>query len=104
METYTTYILRCSDNSYYTGVTNDIDSRLTEHQQGMHSSSYTYKRRPVRLVFTEHFQNVNDAIAFEKQIKGWRRAKKEALINGEWDKLPELARNYSGAHPSTSSG
>ncbi|MEQ8925565.1 MAG: GIY-YIG nuclease family protein [Fulvivirga sp.] len=92
-ENYTVYILQCADDSYYVGMTNDIDRRLAEHQQGV-NRGYTSYRRPVKLVFTEHFSNVNHAFEFEKQIKGWRRAKKEALINGEWELLPELAKAY----------
>ena len=103
MDNYTVYILRCSDGSYYTGVTNDINRRVLEHQNCEDPTSYTFRKRPVKLVFTEYYHDVNQAIAFEKQIKGWRRAKKEALINGEWEKLPELSKNYSEGHPSTGS-
>ncbi len=95
MDNYSVYILKCSDNSYYTGVTNDIDNRVLEHQNGKDPKAYNYKRIPVELVFCEHFHDINHAIAFEKQIKGWRRAKKKALINGQWDQLPELSKNYS---------
>lgn len=80
--------------SYYVGVTNDIDRRLWEHQSGTDHKAYTYRRRPLKLVFQEHFQDVNQAIAFEKQVKGWRRAKKEALINRQWHLLPELSQRY----------
>lgn len=92
MKHYHVYILRCSDNSYYTGITNDIERRLIEHQSGENTNCYTYKRRPIKLVFNEVFGDVNQAIAFEKKVKGWRRAKKEAIINGNWDLLPELAK------------
>ena len=95
MKHYHVYILRCSDGSFYTGITNDIERRLIEHQSGENSNCYTYKRRPVTLVFNEVFSDVNQAIAFEKQVKGWRRAKKEALINGNWDLLPELSKSRS---------
>ncbi len=91
---YTTYILECSDGSYYVGVTNDVESRLIQHNIGEDKKAYTFKRRPVKLVFAEHFPNVEDAIAFEKQVKGWRREKKEALIRRDWDALPELAKDY----------
>jgi putative endonuclease len=95
---YHVYILRCSDNSYYTGITNNIERRLEEHQLGENPTCYTFKRRPVELVFNEVFNDVNQAIAFENQVKGWRREKKEAIINGKWDLLPELAKskNKSG--------
>lgn len=91
---YTVYILKCSDQSYYVGVTNNIESRLVEHNSGLNRKAYTYSRRPVALVYTEHFGAISDAIAFEKQIKGWRREKKEALIAGDFERLPELSRNY----------
>ena len=91
MKTYYVYILKCSDNSYYTGVTNDINRRLSEHKEGINNKSYTYKRRPLYLVFCESFININEAIDFEKQVKGWSRKKKEALIERNWKKLKELA-------------
>lgn len=92
MKKYFVYILLCTDNSYYVGVTNDIDVRLREHQEGYDPKSYTYFRRPVELVFFTEFDDVNQAIAFEKQIKGWSRKKKEAIINDEWHKLPNLSK------------
>ncbi len=95
IENYTVYMLRCSDGSYYTGITNDIERRFHEHENGYNNTGYTFKRRPLLLVFTEHFSDPGDAIAFEKQIKGWRREKKEALINGDWNKLPELSKRYN---------
>ncbi len=93
MRHYSVYILKCSDGSYYTGVTNDVDRRLYEHQSGYDEKSYTFKRRPVELLFAEHFYDVIRAIAFEKQVKGWSRAKKEALIRGDWEALKELAKS-----------
>lgn len=92
MKQYFVYILKCSDNSYYTGVTNDLERRLIEHQDGVNKKAYTHKRRPVSLVFYSDFNDINQAIAFEKQVKGWNRKKKEALINDEWERLPELAK------------
>jgi putative endonuclease len=92
MKQYFVYILLCSDNSYYTGITNDIETRFVQHSTGADVNSYTFRRRPLRLVFYESFPDVNQAIAFEKQIKGWRRAKKEALINRKWEMLPELSK------------
>ena len=91
MKHYPVYILKCADDSYYVGVTNDIESRFAQHNSGLNNKAYTYSRRPVALMF----QDVNQAIAFEKQVKGWRRAKKEALINQEWDRLPELSKAYN---------
>jgi putative endonuclease len=91
MKTYTVYILKCADNSYYTGVTNDIDRRLYEHDNAININCYTAERRPLALVFCEHFEDINDAISFEKQVKGWSRKKKEAIINNNWDKLKALS-------------
>ncbi len=97
MKTYYVYILKCSDNSYYTGITNDIDMRLAQHKDGDNPKSYTYRRRPVKLVFCESFISPNEAIDFEKQVKGWSRKKKEALIERNWDQLKKLAKcnNYT---------
>ena len=84
------YILECSDGSYYTGVTSDIDARIAEHQQGVHKG-YTYSRRPVRLLWTEAFPDIQQAIDMEKRIKGWTRKKKEALMAGDFILLQELS-------------
>ena len=89
---YYVYILKCADNSYYTGITNDVERRFAEHQEGKNPGSYTHSRRPVVLVFVEYFINPIQAIAFEKQVKGWSRAKKEALIERDWNKLKTLSR------------
>ena len=89
---YFVYLLKCSDNTFYTGVTNDVYRRFLEHQNGENSSSYTYKRRPVQLVYFEAFSNINSAIEKEKQIKKWSKAKKEALINEKFELLPELSK------------
>jgi putative endonuclease len=90
---YYTYIIKCSDGSYYTGVTNDLDRRIAEHNDKYDPNSYTFSRRPVVLVFGEAFSDIEQAIAFEKQIKGWSRKKKEAIIANEWHKLPALSKN-----------
>ena len=86
------YILECFDKSYYTGVTNNAEKRVVEHNLGIHKESYTYSRRPVKLIFCEKFKSELRAIEFEKQIKGWSRKKKQAIINGRWDLLPELSK------------
>ncbi|TDB65945.1 GIY-YIG nuclease family protein [Arundinibacter roseus] len=91
MYQYFVYILKCSDDSYYTGITNDLERRFFEHQTGLNPNSYTHSRRPLELVFHLEFQDVNQAIAFEKQVKGWNRKKKEAIINNHWDQLKPLA-------------
>ncbi|MBL0047416.1 MAG: GIY-YIG nuclease family protein [Bacteroidetes bacterium] len=88
---YFTYILECADKSYYTGITNDIDRRIAEHNEGENPSAYTYSRRPVKLVYLEQFFDPSTAIELEKQIKGWSRKKKDALIANNWDKLKELS-------------
>ncbi len=87
------YILECSDHSFYTGVTNDIDRRFEEHQSGENKEAYTYSRRPVKLVYSEFFIDPTDAINFEKQIKGWTRKKKIALINGDFKALVRLSNH-----------
>jgi putative endonuclease len=86
------YILRCSDGSYYVGSTRgeDVARRLSEHQQGLHDG-YTAARLPVALVWSGEFERITDAIAFERQLKGWSRAKKEAVNKGEWERLPDLS-------------
>lgn len=85
------YILKCADGSYYVGHTDNMDKRFSEHQSGKFTG-YTYKRRPVELMWNDAFQTREDAQAAEKQIKGWSRAKKEALARGEWDQISELAK------------
>ncbi|HVW58250.1 MAG TPA: GIY-YIG nuclease family protein [Rhizobiaceae bacterium] len=92
----TVYILRCADGSYYTGLTKqEIEARVWEHNAGTYDG-YTKKRRPVELVFSETYDRIIDAIARERQIKGWTRVKKEALIRYDYEALPELARNRQG--------
>jgi putative endonuclease len=82
MKTLYLYILRCSDESFYTGVTNDMDRRLWEHQQGVDEDAYTYSRRPVEVVFLDEFPDPTQAIEAEKRVKSWSLAKKQALIDG----------------------
>lgn len=95
---YFVYILKCSDNSYYTGITNDINKRFLEHKSGKHPDCYTFNKRPLELVFQETFNDVLQAIYFEKKIKKWTRAKKEALINGDFDMLKILAECRNATH------
>ena len=85
-----TYILQCSNGQYYTGSTTDLERRLAQHQAG-EGANFTRKHRPVKLVWFEEFPRIDQAFYREKQIQGWRREKKEALIKGEYDKLPGLA-------------
>ncbi len=91
------YILECSDGSYYTGSTKDLDKRLLEHQEGK-GANHTRKRLPVKLVYVEEYLRIDSAFYREKQIQGWRREKKEALINGELEKLPSLAECINDTH------
>jgi putative endonuclease len=91
MKLYYVYILRCSDGSFYIGITNNVENRLGQHNAGYDHQAYTYTRRPVELVYSEVFKEVIQAIAWEKQIKKWSRAKKEALIDGKWTDLHLLA-------------
>lgn len=86
------YILRCQDGSYYVGHTDDLEKRLSEHRNGG-VTVYTRKRQPVSLVWSDYFQTRDEALAAERQINGWSRAKKEALIKGNWERLQRLARN-----------
>lgn len=92
MREYATYILRCSDDSFYTGVMNNIEVRLGQHKAGINPDCYTYKRRPLELAHVEYFGDIRDAIAREKQIKPWNRAKKEALIRGDEESLMKNAK------------
>lgn len=87
------YILECSDGSYYTGSTKNIELRLQQHQNG-EGANHTKKRLPVKLVYLEEFQRIDEAFYREKQVQGWSRKKKEALIAGNFDKLPELSIAY----------
>jgi putative endonuclease len=91
MKEYFVYILKCNDKSYYTGITNNLNLRLAQHQSGFDKESYTFSRRPIELVFYLSFNDVNQAISFEKQLKRWSRKKKEAVINGKWEELKNLA-------------
>ncbi len=86
------YILLCSDGSYYVGTTRgDLERRFAQHQSGSFGG-YTARRRPVTLAYSQYFQRITDAIAAERQVKGWRREKKEALIRGDFALLPALSR------------
>jgi putative endonuclease len=97
----TVYILRCSDGSYYTGITRrPVEERVSEHAQGLHEG-YTLTRRPVTLVHAhaETYERIDEAIAAERRIKGWSRAKKEAYILGDFDALTDLSRRRSRSEP-----
>src|SRR5690606_30957720 len=95
MKTSYVYILLCSDNTYYTGVTADVYKRFDEHQDGRFFGSYTYNRRPLKLVYFCNFMDIEQAIHFEKKIKKWSQAKKKALIEGRFEDLPNLAKRVN---------
>ncbi|MBT4125237.1 MAG: GIY-YIG nuclease family protein [Chloroflexi bacterium] len=86
----TVYILECRDGAYYVGSTTNLERRIAEHHAGV-GSNWVSSRRPVQVVYSQMFPSLREAFEAERQLKGWRREKKEALIRGEWDNLPELA-------------
>ncbi len=86
------YILKCNDGTYYTGVTNDVDRRVKEHADGNDPTAYTFRRRPLELVYHQMFDAPWKAIEFETRLKKWSKKKKEALINGDFNSLPELSK------------
>ena len=88
------YILECADGSYYTGSTSDLERRLWQHAQGL-GARHTAKHLPVKLVYCENYDRVEDAFSREKQVQGWSRRKKRALIEGATDKLVALSQNYT---------
>lgn len=86
------YMLRCCDQSFYIGHTDNLEARIAQHAQGAFISCYTYKRRPVALVFSEEVPSRIEALQMERKIKGWNRAKKTALIRGDWREISRIAR------------
>jgi putative endonuclease len=90
---YFVYILECTDKSYYVGVTNDLEARLSQHNDGENVFSYTFSRRPLLLRYYQRFDQIEDAIDFEKQVKGWSRKKKEALFEEDRNEIVRLS-NY----------
>jgi predicted GIY-YIG superfamily endonuclease len=89
------YLLRCSDGSFYAGHTDDLDARIGAHQSGI-IPGYTQGRTPLVLVWADSFGTRDEALTAERRIKGWSRAKKQALVDGDWDRLRMLARNRQG--------
>lgn len=87
-----TYMLECSDGSFYVGSTTHLDLRVEQHQSGM-GAAYTRRRRPVRLVWAQEFESVAEAYAMEKRVQGWGRAKRQALIDGDYERLRSLSRS-----------
>ncbi len=97
------YILRCVDGSYYTGITHrSVAERVSEHARGLVEACYTKNRLPVELVFSEYYERADEAVATERRIKGWSRAKKEAYMRGDFDALAALARRKSKIETSSS--
>lgn len=107
------YILHCADGSYYTGHTDNLEKRIYEHTIGAIAGCYTFKRRPLELVFSQEFKTREEALSSEQQIKGWSRKKKEAMMRGDWAEVSRLSRSSntvcpepvegreSSVHPST---
>ena len=91
------YILKCADGKYYTGSTTDLERRLYEHETKKYKG-YTSYRLPVKLVFTQKFNSYHEAFQFERKIKNWSRAKKEALISSDFSKLHKLAECKNETH------
>mgnify|MGYP001588408644 CR=1 FL=1 len=95
MRIYYVYILLCSDNSFYTGMTNNLERRLLEHKTGKNKKAYTSSRLPVELKWYLECADSRDAIQYEKKIKGWSRRKKQALIDEKWSDLIKFSKNYT---------
>ncbi|HSI21893.1 MAG TPA: GIY-YIG nuclease family protein [Methylophilaceae bacterium] len=93
--TFWVYILRCADGSYYTGHTDNLDQRISQHASGA-CGGYTAQRLPVSLVFSQECVTREEALGAEQQIKGWSRAKKEAMMRGDWQEVSRLARGPTG--------
>lgn len=89
------YILRCADGSYYGGSTRNLDSRMRQHASG-EGARYTSTRLPVELMWAQETERVTEAYAWERRIHGWSRAKREALIRGDFDVLPPMSRRRGG--------
>ena len=104
MKYYYVYILSCVVGSYYTGITDNPERRLAEHEGGVIESCYTYRRRPLTLVHMEQGQDIFEVINREKQIKRWSRKKKEALANGDDELLNKYAACLNSSHYSNKRG
>jgi predicted GIY-YIG superfamily endonuclease len=86
-----TYMLRCADGRYYAGHTDNLELRIAQHQSGI-TGGYTLHRRPVAVLWSQEFSSRYEALSAERQIKGWSRAKKAALVDGDWDEISRLAK------------
>jgi putative endonuclease len=98
MKLYYIYIIECSDKLRYTGITNNIDRRFQEHVLGKNENCFTFRRRPLKLIFHQAFNDVNQAIYFEKKIKRWSAFKKRALANNDFDMLQILSECRNMTH------
>ncbi len=98
MKMYYVYILKCSDDMLYTGVTNNIERRYEEHKKGLNRNCFTYSRRPIELIFHETFNDIEQAIYFEKKIKKWSRNKKLALAQGDCNMIKILSECRNATH------
>jgi len=98
MKMYYVYILKCSDGLTYTGITNNISRRFNEHQNGLSNNCFTFNRRPLELIFTQEFNDVEQAIYFEKKIKKWNGKKKLALANDDNHMMQILAECRNATH------
>ena len=84
------YILKCANDAYYIGHTDNIDQRMSKHHLGLIDKCYTKNKRPLKLIFVQDFPTRDAAFHAERQIKGWSRKKKEAFIEGDWDRIKKL--------------
>jgi putative endonuclease len=107
VKTFWVYVLRCADDSFYVGVTSNLEQRIAQHHHGFFRSCYTYKRRPLLLEHSASYATADQAFAAEKRIKGWSHAKKLAFVRGDWDEVRHLAHEHvrckQGTDASTSS-
>lgn len=100
MKPFFIYILKCNDDSYYTGHTDDLEKRLIQHQRAFYPYCYTATRLPIELLHQQSFYSREEALLVEQQIKGWSRKNKQALINNDWDEISKLAKSFSARRPS----
>ena len=91
MECFFVYMLKCSDKSYYIGLTTNIEKRIAEHRAKL-GGSYTSIRLPIEVVYIQDFATKTEALVIERKLKGWSRNKKEAFLNNDWNKLSQLAK------------
>ena len=89
---YWVYLLKCSDSAYYIGMTDNLELRFSQYQTGFDPKSYTASRRPVKLMWAQEFASHDEAFRCERQVKGWSRAKKEALVNNDWDEIHGIVK------------